>query len=95
VQVVWPVGKKATLVRFTGPGEMIVDTGEVVSNIDTPPAGGCRTSIELAMDDIEDARDVAGFHQVVVLGDHKREIRSFCQLYGIRTTRSPARAANA
>jgi hypothetical protein len=95
VQVLWPVGQEATLVRFTGPGEMIIDTGKVVSNIDTPPAGGCRTSIELAMDDVEDARDVLGFHQVVVLGNHKRELKSFCQLYGIRTVRSPARAPEA
>lgn len=92
VQVLWPVGKPATLVRFTGPGEVIVDTGKVVSNVETPPAGGCRTSIELEMDDIEDVRDVRGFHQVVVLGNHKREVRSFCQLYGIQATRSPARS---
>lgn len=92
VQVLWPVGKPATLVRFTSPNEVIVDTGTVVSNVETPPAGGCRTSIELDMDDIEDARDVMGFHQVVTLGNHKSIVRSFCQLYGIRAVRSPARA---
>ena len=95
VQTLWPVGKDVTLVRFTGPGEVIVDTGKLVSNVDTPPAGGCRTSTEIAMDDVEDARDVIGFHQVVTLGNHKREVKSFCQLYGIRTTRSPARAPEA
>ncbi len=95
VQTLWPVGKEATLVRFTGPNEMIIDTGKIVSNVDTPPAGGCRTSIELEMHDIEDARDTVGFHQVVVLGNHKRELRSFCQLYGIKAVRSPARAPDA
>ena len=92
VQVLWPVGREVTLVRFTGPGEVIVDTGKVVSNIGTPQAGGCRTSLELAMDDVEDARDVLGFHQVVVLGNHKRFVQSFCQLYGIRVIHSPAKA---
>lgn len=89
MQVLWPEGEPVTLVRFTGPGEVIVDTGTVVSNVDTPPAGGCRTSFEIRMDDVEDARDVLGFHQVVVLGNHRREVEAFCQLYGIRTIHSP------
>ena len=67
-QVLWPEGQPATLVRFTGPNEMIIDTGTVVGNVDTPPAGGCRTSVELRMDNIEDCRDVKGFHQVVDAG---------------------------
>jgi uncharacterized membrane protein len=80
--------------RFTGPSEVIVDSGTVVRNVPTPPAGGCRTSFEVKMDDVEDARDVQGFHQVVVLCNHKQEVRSFCQLYGIRTVHSPERAAH-
>lgn len=92
VQVLWPVGEPVTLVRFTGPGELILDTGKVVSNVNTPPAGGCRTSVEIAMDDVEDCRDVLGFHQVVVLGNHRRTVESFCQLHGIRTIHSPERA---
>jgi hypothetical protein len=78
-----------TLIRFNNPNEVIVDTGTVVSNVPTPPAGGCRTSIEIKMDDVEDARDVLGFHQVVTLGNHKREVEGFCQLYGIRVIHSP------
>jgi hypothetical protein len=89
VQVLWPVGEPVTLIRFNNPNEVIVDTGTVVSNVPTPPAGGCRTSIEIKMDDVEDARDVLGFHQVVTLGNHKREVEGFCQLYGIRVIHSP------
>jgi hypothetical protein len=89
VQVLWPVGQPITLVRFTGPSEMILDTGTVVSNVPTPPAGGCRTSVEIKMDNMEDARDVLGFHQVVTLGNHKRVLEGFCQLYGIRHIHSP------
>jgi len=88
-QVLWPVGEPATLVRFTNANEMIIDTGKVVSNVDTPPAGGCRTSVELKMDNIEDCRDVRGFHQVVVLGNHRRELEGFCELYGIKHIHSP------
>lgn len=95
VQVLWPVGQPVTLVRFTGPNELLVDTGTVVENIDTPPAGGCRTSLALKMDRIEDTRDVLGFHQVVTLGDHRRTLASFCQLYGIRLIHSPERSPGA
>jgi L-fucose isomerase-like protein len=92
-QVLWPAEKKVTLIRFQSTGELIVDVGEVVSNVDTPPAGGCRTSVEIHMDRVEDVRDVLGFHQVVVLGDHARELEAFCQLYGIESLRSPEHPA--
>ncbi len=88
-QVLWPVGQPVTLVRFSGPHQMIIDTGHVVSNVDTPPAGGCRTSVEIAMDNVEDCRDVQGFHQVVTLGNHRRILEGFCELYGIRHVHSP------
>jgi hypothetical protein len=68
---------------------MIIDTGKVTRNIDTPPAGGCRTSVDIAMDGIEDCRDVKGFHQVVVLGNHRRVLEGFCELYGIQHVHSP------
>ncbi len=89
VQVLWPVGAPVSLIRFSNPNELILDTGTVVSNINTPPAGGCRTSIELKMDNIEDSRDVLGFHQVVTLGNHRRMVEGFCQLYGINVVHSP------
>jgi hypothetical protein len=41
------------------------------------------------MDNVEDARDVQGFHQVVVLGDHRQIVEGFSQLYGINVVRSP------
>jgi len=89
VQVLWPPRAPVTLVRFNNPNELILDTGTVVSNIDTPPAGGCRTSVEVRMDGVEDARDVLGFHQVVTLGDHRRVVEGFCQLMGISVVHSP------
>jgi len=88
-QVLWPVGQPVTLVRFSNANEMIIDTGKVAGNVDTPPAGGCRTSVEIAMDNVEDCRDVRGFHQVVVLGNHRRVLEGFCELYGIKAIRSP------
>jgi len=94
VQVLWPVGAPVSLVRFQDANQLILDTGTVVSNVDTPPAGGCRTSVEIRMDNIEDCRDVLGFHQVVVLGNHRRAVEAFCQLYGIEVIHSPAQATH-
>lgn len=91
VQVLWPVGSPVSLIRFKDANELILDTGTVVSNVDTPPAGGCRTSVEIKMDNIEDSRDVLGFHQVVTLGQHRQVVEGFCQLYGIKVVHSPER----
>ncbi len=89
VQVLWPVAAPVSLIRFKNANELILDTGVVVSNVNTPPAGGCRTSVEIRMDSIEDCRDVLGFHQVVTLGNHRRVVEAFCQLYGIQVVHSP------
>lgn len=89
LQVLWREGQPVTLARFTSPNEMIVDTGVVVGNVDTPPAGGCRTSVEIAMDRMEDSRDVMGFHQVVFYGNHRRDLEAFCQMNGIQVVNSP------
>ena len=90
-QVLWQEGQPVTLVRFQDPNSLILDTGKVVGNVQTPPAGGCRTSVEVAMDRMEDARDVMGFHQVVFYGNHRRDVEAFCQMYGIKVSNSPER----
>jgi hypothetical protein len=82
-QVLWPAGEPVTVMKFDGPGKMILGTGSVVTNIDTPPCGGCRTSVELKMDNVADSRDCKGFHQLFVLGKHDRLIQAYCQLAGI------------
>jgi hypothetical protein len=88
-QVLWPVGQPVTLVQFFKPDAVYLDTGTVAGNVNTPPAGGCRTSVEIRMDDVDDCRDVLGFHQVVFWGNHRRDVEAFCQLYGINVVHSP------
>ncbi len=84
-QVIWPVGEPVTVMKFDGPKKMILGTGRVVSNIDTPPCGGCRTSVELQMDNVSDPRDCQGFHQLFILGRHDRMLAAYCRLTGIET----------
>ncbi|MFH1740309.1 MAG: hypothetical protein ABIH23_14975 [bacterium] len=92
MQVLWREGQPVTLVQFRSPHELILDTGTVVGNVSTPPAGGCRTSVEIVMDRMEDSRDVLGFHQVVFYGNHRRDVEAFCQMNGIAVVNSPEKA---
>lgn len=82
-QVLWREGQDITLAKFQGPGKMIIGSGTVIGNVETPPAGGCRTSVEVEMKDIEDVRNTKGFHQLLMYGDHAKELRDLCQLLGI------------
>ncbi len=83
-QVIWPIGEAATVMKFDGPDTIILGTGRVVANIDTPPSGGCRTSVELAMDNVADSRDCKGFHQLFVLGKLDTLYKAYCELSGIK-----------
>jgi len=83
-QVLWRIGQPCTIMKFSGPGQMILGTGKVVANIDTPPSGGCRTSCELALDDVPDARDAKGFHQLFIYGNLEWPFKAYCQLAGIK-----------
>jgi hypothetical protein len=83
-QVLWREGQKVTIMKFQGPESVILGTGRILRNIDTPPAGGCRTSVELEVDDVADARDIKGFHQLFIYGDHELPFKAYCQLAGIK-----------
>ena len=82
-QVLWPAGEPATVMTFAGPQKILVGTARVVANIDTPPSGGCRSSVELQMDNIADCRDCKGFHQMFILGRHDRIFQAYAQLAGL------------
>jgi hypothetical protein len=82
-QVLWPKDEAVTVMKLVEPTKMILGTGKVVANIDTPPAGGCRTSVELAMDNVADTLDCQGFHQLFILGKHDLLFKAYGQLAGI------------
>ena len=84
MQVLWREGQKVTIMKFQGPETIILGTGRVLRNIDTPPAGGCRTSVEIELDDVADARDTKGFHQLFIYGDLELPFKAYCQLAGIK-----------
>jgi hypothetical protein len=82
-QVLWPAGEPVTVATFQGPQRILLATGRVVANIDTPPSGGCRTSVELDLDNMADPRDCKGFHQIFILGRHERTYKAWAQLAGV------------
>jgi hypothetical protein len=84
MQVLWPVGREVTVMRFDGPAKMILGSGRVVSNIPQPPSGCCRTAVEITVDGVADMDDCKGFHQLFILGNLERDFRAFCQLAGIQ-----------
>ncbi|MCS7252681.1 MAG: hypothetical protein RMK18_02200 [Armatimonadota bacterium] len=84
MQVLWRAKRRATVLRFLGPGNLMFGTGTVVENIDTPPWGGCRTSVSVKLDDVIDVRRLRGFHhQVLVRGEHNELLECYAQLHGI------------
>jgi len=85
LQVLFRKDQEITIMQFSGPGKMILGKGKVLRNLDTPPAGGCRTSVDLAIDGPPDTRDTKGFHQLFIYGDHMRDFQAYGQMYGIAT----------
>ncbi len=84
MQVLWRIGQKITIMKFQGPSKIILGTGRVLRNIETPPAGGCRTSLEVELDGVPDCRDTKGFHQLFIYGDLELPFKAYCQLAGIQ-----------
>jgi hypothetical protein len=82
-QVLWPKDEAVTVMKLIEPTKMLLGTGKVLANIDTPPAGGCRTSVELAMDNVADTLDCKGFHQLFILGKHDLLFKAYGQLADI------------
>ena len=85
-QVLWRKGQEVTVMEFNGPDKIIVGTGRVTRNFDTPPEGGCRTSVELAMDNVSDVMDTKGFHQLFIYGKLDHDLRAYGKLAGIEVS---------
>jgi hypothetical protein len=84
-QVLFPAGQEVTLAQYL-PGEapqMLVYSGKVVRCY-PKAAGGCRTNVEMTINEVDDVCDVKGMHQIVFYGNSARQLRAFCQLCGIQ-----------
>ena len=66
-----------------GNPKMYISAGEVVENKAVPPSGGCVVAPMVKLDGVTEMLDYPGFHQIFFYGDHKRDLKNFCQLYSI------------
>ncbi len=81
-QVLFKDGQKVTLAKYLSGrnARMIVYGGTIVKCLDNPPCGGCRTNVEVQLDEVKDATEVKGLHLSLFYGDYAREMRAFCRL---------------
>ena len=89
-KTVWKKGQRITvadviLKNEQDKNEMIISTGTVVENKSIPPSGGCVIAPMVKLDNVSDLLDYPGFHQIFFYGDYKKELISYCQLYGIKS----------
>jgi len=85
-QVLFKENQPATLWRFLSPDTIMLATGSILRNIDNHPAdgvGGCRCAFEMALDDVQDVRDVRGHHKILTYGNHRHTIAAWGQLSGV------------
>lgn len=84
-QVLFPEGQEVTMALYLSgkTPQMVIYTGDVVRCYPKAP-GGCRTNIEMKLNDLDDVCQVQGMHQAIFYGNHARQLRTFCQLYGIK-----------
>ncbi len=86
---VWKVGQRITIADIIleteeAPPELIISSGTVVDNVSVPPSGGCVVSVMVKVDGVKELLDYPGFHQLFFYGDYKKELKDYCQLFGIK-----------
>ncbi|NUM52165.1 MAG: hypothetical protein HUU46_00840 [Candidatus Hydrogenedentes bacterium] len=76
-------GQEATIAQYlTGDTpKMYVYTGSIVGCPES--VGGCRTNVQMTINEVDDVRDVKGMHQIIFYGNCGRPLREFCRLHGI------------
>ena len=85
-RVLWRVGQEVTMAQYLSNEEpqMYIYSGQVVGCPEVPQTGGCRTNVEMTINEVDDVCDVKGMHQIIFYGNYAKELRTFCQLYGIK-----------
>jgi hypothetical protein len=93
----WKIGQRITVAdliisdewilrdseKIKGEPKMYISAGEVIDNKSIPPSGGCVVAPMVKLDGVHEMLDYPGFHQIFFYGDHKRDLKNFCRLYGI------------
>jgi hypothetical protein len=65
------------------PTKLLISVGTVIDNIAVPPAGGCVVSVRIKFDGGQNVLSFPGFHQLFFYGEYGKQLKEFCQLYGL------------
>jgi L-fucose isomerase-like protein len=86
-RVLWHPGRDVTMAQYLlgDTPRMLIYSGKVIGCPSIPQTGGCRTNIEMTINEVEDVCDVKGMHQIIFYGNYAKQLRTFCQLYGIES----------
>jgi hypothetical protein len=85
-QVFFPVGQKVTFGKYHSQAKtpnMVIYSGAIVNCPPSPPAGGCRTNMELKLDEGVDPVQVKSHHLCMCYGEHAATLRAFCRMHDI------------
>ncbi|MBP7049770.1 MAG: hypothetical protein KBE65_02015 [Phycisphaerae bacterium] len=91
-RVLFSPGQEVTITKYLSvktdaeTPQMLVYSGRIVGCPPIPQAGGCRTNAETTINELDDVAQLKGHHLIMIYGDHARELRRFCQMYGIEAT---------
>jgi hypothetical protein len=88
-RVLFTPGQEVTMARYEcgQPGQkpqMLIYTGRIVDSPPIPPTGGCRSNLQMTINEVSDVCEVKGMHQIIFYGNHGADLRSFCQLHNIQ-----------
>ena len=85
-QVFWRPGEAVTMAHYL-PGKapsMLVYSGNVVKSHAMPPVGGCRTNVEITINELDEATGVKGHHNILFYGDYARRLRQYARFTGVK-----------
>jgi len=88
-QVLFSTGQKVTIANYQSRlqrPEMVIYSGVIVGCPASPPAGGCRTNVQIRLDQDVDPIQLKGEHLSMWYGDHAAQLRAFCRLHDITAT---------
>jgi hypothetical protein len=84
LQVLWRPGQEITIMKFLAPDKIVLGTGRVVENVAGAAATACRTSVEVKLDGLADARNVKDNHQLFLCGKWDEPLSAFAELAGLK-----------
>jgi len=94
----WEPGEPVTIIEtpMGGDPRMSILTGEVMDQVDVPPAGGCVVAPKVKLDgdfdnifDLDAAPAIERHHNILFYGNWRRELHAFCHLFGIEALTWP------